>query len=90
MNKKGQTEDFTDWLLLVIGIIFLMLFLQFAVIKSIEDKNVQSVKLVESNENINNYLTEQRGELEKGNALDAIKINGRINQLRSPFGAVKK
>ncbi len=75
LHKKGQTEDFSDWLLLVIGLIFLMIFLQLVVIQPLSDKAEESVNLFESSSKVNDYLVEKRAEMDQGIIISPEQVN---------------
>lgn len=81
-NKKGQTEDFSDWLLLVIGLIFLMIFLQLVVIHPLSDKAEESVNLFESSSKVNDYLVEKRAEMDQGIIISPEQVNLNLLSIR--------
>jgi len=84
-NKKGQAEDFTDWLILIIGLIFLMIFLQLAVLKPLEDKAQNSVDLFVNNGQVSDYLVQKRAEVENGTPVTKEQLDREIYFIRSPL-----
>ena len=82
INKKGQTEDFTDWLLLVIGLIFLMIFLQLAIIQPLNNKTTESINLFGNSAKVSNYLIEKRVELEQGKVIVPKQVDLDILSIR--------
>lgn len=83
LNKKGQAEDFTDWLILIIGLIFLMLFLQLAILKPLSDKTQESTNYFGNEARISNYLVEKRAEVEVGKTINEAALNNSFFLIRS-------
>jgi len=82
INKKGQIEDFADWLILVIGIILLMIFFQMTVMKAIEDKSKVSVAQVDKTINVDDYLAHQRYVIEQGKTIEPETIIKEVQVIR--------
>ncbi|MFA6461502.1 MAG: hypothetical protein WCV90_04485 [Candidatus Woesearchaeota archaeon] len=83
MNKKGQIEDFADWLILILGIILLVIFIQITVIKALDDKTAATIEHLDRTETVNNYLILQRVHIEQGEPIDPEVITREIKMLRT-------
>jgi cytochrome c-type biogenesis protein CcmE len=83
-GKKGQAEDFTDWIILVIGIVFLMIFLGLAILKPLEDKAQNSIDLFTNNGEVNDYLVQKRAEVQNGTLVTKEQLDREIYLIRSP------
>jgi hypothetical protein len=82
-NKKAMMDDLFDFLFLVIVMMFIMFYFQVSIFGAVEKKNDQSLVLADRNGKVDDYLIQNRIDLERNKTIETEAFNSKIKDIYS-------
>ncbi|MBI4980025.1 hypothetical protein HZC30_00540 [Candidatus Woesearchaeota archaeon] len=80
-SKKAMMDDLFDFLFLVIVMMFIMFYFQVSVIGAIDKKNEQSLVLADRNGKVDDYLIQNRIDLEHNKTIETEMLNTKVKEI---------